>query len=160
MKKVAILYSEYSPTIDAIKYQLKDNEVLCFSQIPQNIDDFDLTILVNFKEKFEGKAIGCHHSLLPAFNTETPVKDVIIAGVKVTGITIYETDSKKIITQYPVFINNDTHYDELKQELNYLEQTIYPLVVEKILFNQTFEINKLLNNGCMGSCGGCGGCNH
>ena len=39
MKKIAILYSTYTPTIDAIKARLCDVE--CFDKIPANIDEFD-----------------------------------------------------------------------------------------------------------------------
>ena len=159
MKKVAILYSKYSPTIDAIKYQLKDTDITCFTEAPSNTDDYDLVLLINYNGSFSGNALRCHHSLLPAFRTDTPIKDAMLEGVKVTGITIYNTSNDKIITQYPVFIK-DMHYDELKQELDYIEQTIYPLVAEKVLLNQTFDINKLVSNGCSGNCGGCSGCKH
>jgi folate-dependent phosphoribosylglycinamide formyltransferase PurN len=98
--------------------------------------------------------------LLPAFNSKEPVKDAILAGVKVTGITIYYTKSKIIIAQYPVFINNNTHYDELVQELDYIEQTLFPLVIQKVLNNEPFEVRALLNKSCSGNCGGCSGCSH
>jgi hypothetical protein len=158
MKRVVILYSECSPVIDAIKYQLQKSEVVCIKEPDSTIKDCDLVVLVNFNSEFSGNALKCHHSLLPAFDTDEPVKDAILAGVKVTGITIYETDTKKIITQYPIFIKEDMHYDELKQELDYLEQTIYPLVTEKVLNKELFNIKELMNGSCSGNCGGCAGC--
>ena len=160
MKKVAILYSEYTPTIDTIKYQLKNDEVVCFQHPENATGDFDLVILVNYNSEYSGKALRCHHSLLPAFETEEPIKDAILFGAKVTGITIQETDSKKIIAQYPIFIRDDAHYDELEQELNYLEQTIYPIVIEKVLNNEYFNIQNLIKGDCKGNCGGCTGCSH
>ena len=154
------MYSEYTPVIDAIKYQLKDAEIECFREPNELTDNFDLVILVNYSGKCELSALSCRHSLLPAFDCEEPVKEALLAGVKVTGITIYKTDTKKIIAQYPVLISENMHYDELEQELNYLEQTIYPLVAEKVLMNEQFEIKSLLGAGCTGSCGGCSGCSH
>lgn len=154
------MYSEDTPVIDAIKYQLKEAVVECFREPNEITDNFDLVILVNYKGKYELSALGCHHSLLPAFDCKEPVKEALLAGVKVTGITIYKTDTKKIIVQYPVLIAENMHYDELEQELNYLEQTIYPLVAEKVLNNEQFEIKSLLGTGCNGSCGGCSGCSH
>ena len=159
MKRIAILYSEYSPLIDAIKYRLSDCTVDIMTS-PVNTDDYDLIVLSNYNAEFEGNAIKCHHSLLPAFNSAEPEKEAMLAGVKVTGITIFLTNPYKIIAQYPIFINNSMHYDELKQELTYLEQTIFPLVTEKVLNNEPFDISMLLNKTCSGNCGGCFRCNH
>jgi len=159
MKKVAILYSEYSPLVDAIKYQLSDYEVDCFTML-ENLEKYDLIVQANFQGEFSGNSIKCHHSLLPSFNTKDPEKEAILAGVKVTGITVYYTNPEKIITQYPIFINSETHYDDLKRELSYLEQTIFPLIIKKILNNEWFEIQSLLNKGCGNFCGGCSQCNH
>ena len=159
MKKAVVLYSEYSPIIDAIKHKLKDYQIDCVTSLNDN-QKYDLVILCGFKGEYNGNAICCHHSLLPSFDCEEPVKEAMLAGVKVTGITIYFTNPKKIIAQYPVFINNNTHFDELKQELIYLEQVIFPLVIEKILKNEPFEMHTLMNKSCSNHCGGCSGCNH
>ena len=80
-----------------------------------------------------------------------------MSGVKVTGITIYNTKSKKIIAQYPVFIKDEFHYDELLQELKYIEQIIYPIVIEKIINKEPVEIKQFSPNGCSCS-GGCNSC--
>ena len=156
MKKAAILYSEYTPLIDAIKYQLSDCKIDCLTE-PNN-EKYDLVI--NLGIRYNGQALACHHSLLPAFDTENPAKDAILAGAKVTGITIFYTNPRKIIAQYPVFITNNMHYDELEQELTYLEQTMLPLVGEKLINNEPFEMRTLLNKTCSGNCGGCSSCNH
>ena len=166
MKKIVILYKNQSPILDAIKYYLSDHEVECLTT-PSGMDRFDL--VVNLDVEYSGEALACHHSLLPAFDSKEPVKDAILAGVKLTGITIYYTKSKKIVAQYPVFINNETHYDDLKQELAYIEQALFPLVIQKILKNEAFEVRALLKSGCGNSCrgvnsdkciGGCSGCSH
>ena len=160
MKKAAILYSDYNSTIDAIKYRLSDCLTDCMTT-PDNMEQYDLVILSNYKGNYDGEAVACHHSLLPAFDSEEPVKDAVLAGVKVSGITIYFKKSKKIIAQYPVFIKNNLHYDEIKQELTYLEQTIYPVVIEKLLNGEVFEPSSLNNTGgCSGNCGGCQACTH
>ena len=159
MKRIAVLYSEYTPLIDALKYGLKDYAVDCLNT-PEDMAKYDLVIISDYKGKYEGDALACHHSLLPAFESENPEKDAILAGAKVTGVTIFFTNPKKIIAQYPIFIKNDTHYDELRQELTYVEQTLLPLVAQKILNNEPFEVSSLLNKTCSGSCGGCSSCNH
>ena len=158
MKKIAILYTKYSPVIDAIKYKLQDYQVDCIKSL--NEENYDLVILSGYEGVYEENALVCHHSLLPSFDCDEPEKQAILTGVKITGVTIYYSKTKKIVAQYPVFINNDMHYDNLKQELDYVEQTIFPLVIEKIVENKPFEINSLINNKCGGLCGGCSSCKH
>ncbi len=158
MKKIAIVYSKYSPVIDALKYNLSDCTVDCLTSADKT-EKYDLIICLN-NTKSEGNAISCHHSLLPAFNCDEPEKEAVLSGVKVTGITVYYQNTGKIIAQYPVFIKNDTHYDNLKQELTYLEQTLLPIVAEKIIKNEPFELSKIINKNCNGACGGCSSCSH
>ena len=118
-------------------------------------------VLCNYNNPINFNALDIHHSLLPAFAGEEPEKQAILSGVKVTGLTIFYTKPKKIIAQYPVFIENDTHFDELEVQMNNLERIIYPLVIEKILKNEVFEIKNLLNShnshGCGKCCTKCGG---
>ena len=159
MKKAAILYTNYSPVIDAIKYQLSGYKIDCMKELEET-KNYDLVILVNYSGTYSGEALRCHHSLLPAFDTNEPVKDAILSGVKVTGITIFFTKTKKIVAQYPVFISNLAHFDEVEQELEYIEQVLYPLVIEKVIEDKPFEVQTLLNKSCSGNCGGCSSCNY
>lgn len=160
MKKVAIIYSKYTPVIDAIISYLKDFEVKIFDSYTQELNDFDLIVNTNYKNEIPKNHINVHYSLLPAFQDEEPVKQAFLAGVKVTGITFYYTNPQRIIAQYPIFISNFSHYDDVERELEYLEQTIYPLILEKILKNEPFEIRQMLSQGCSGNCGGCSSCKH
>lgn len=160
MKKLLILYSEYSPTIDAIKFKLQDSATIdCKVKAPsdEELKNYNLIVLTDYKSKVDFDAVNIHYSLLPSFDGNEPVKDAIMSGVKVTGITIYNTKSKKIIAQYPVFIKDEFHYDELLQELKYIEQIIYPIVIEKIINKEPVEIKQFSPNGCSCS-GGCNSC--
>lgn len=158
MKRVAIFYSEYTPTIDAIKCRLSNSEII---ENPKSLKNIDLFVKCHYSQDIDENALEIHHSLLPAFNSDTPLKDAFLSGVKVTGISVYFTKTQKIIAQYPIFINNSSHYDEIERELQYLEQTIYPLVIEKVLNNESFEIQSLLGKkSCSHSCGGCDKCKH
>ena len=159
MKKIAILYSEKSPVIDAIKYLLNNYEIDTLNEI-NDASIYDLVVLCNYDGDYKGNAIKCHHSLLPAFDCKEPEKEAILEGVKVTGITIYYTNPKRIIAQYPVFITNSMHYDDLMKELKYLEQTIFPIVLQKVLNNEAFDILSIVNKGCGNHCGGCSSCSH
>lgn len=159
MKKVVIIYSKYTPTIDAIIAYLKDFEVKAVNSV-EEIGACDLLVNTNYEKEIPQNHINVHYSLLPAFSDNEPVKEAFLTGVKVTGITFYYTNPERIIAQYPIFISNFSHYDDIERELEYLEQTIYPLILEKILRNEPFEIRKLLTKGCSGNCGGCDSCKH
>ena len=158
MKRVAVLYNEYSPLIDAIKTALPDIQTDCFISLPDNISDYDLVVCLDFLEKLQLNVIKVHYSLLPSFESQTPVKDAILAGVKLTGITVYYTKPFRILAQYPVFISNDMHYDDLLRELKYKEIALLPRVIQKILNNTSFESQDLLRNDRQGGCCDCSGC--
>ncbi|MBR1775735.1 hypothetical protein IJ750_01505 [bacterium] len=161
MKRVAILYSNHTPTVDAVTAKLSSMGISSYQNPDIESEDFDLVILCNSKTKLNFKnAINIHHSLLPAYDSSEPVKDAILGGAKVTGLTVFYTNPYKIITQYPIFIRNDRHFDEIEQELNLIEQTIYPLVIEKILNNEPFEIQELINrkSNCSNNCEQCPNC--
>ena len=154
--KIAVLYREHTPILDAMLNQLSDFDVVALKE-NKNLEDYDLIIGVGVHKEFKG--LACHYSLLPAFDSEFPVEDAILAGVKVTGITIYRTEPFKIIAQYPLVIDNFSHFDDIEARLRYLEQVIYPLVAEKYAKNEQFEIQNLLNTGgCFGSCDSCNRC--
>ena len=160
MKKIAVLYSEYSPTIDAIKMQLSGIEVCCFQNYIEELTNYDLIVLCNYNKSVNFNALNVHHSLLPAFAGDEPEKEAILTGVKVTGITVFYTKPERIIAQYPIFIENDMHFDDLEIKMNNLEQVIYPIIIDKILKSEPFEIKDLLNTntkGCGKCCSKCGG---
>ncbi len=155
MKNVLILYSEYLPVIDAIISANNDTKFETMTEIPENLEQFDLIIDVNFVGEINANVLKCHHSLLPAFSGEEPVKEAFLAGVKVTGITIFDT--KRIIAQYPIFISDEVHFDDIEKELEYLEQVIFPIVVKKIVANEPANLKTMLS-GSKDKCRGCSGC--
>lgn len=116
-----------------------------------------------------GKVVNIHPSLLPAFKgSTTAIQDAFLAGVKVSGITVHfvtsDIDGGQILAQYPVFINNDTHFDEFEAEMHEIEHKLYPIVIEKVLEDKVFDFADLMKSskGCSddGCSGSCGGCNH
>lgn len=106
------------------------------------------------------KNLKTHYSLLPAYkDSDDPVRDAILDGIKVSGVTI--TLDEKIIAQYPIFITNDMHYDNLKLYLEEIGEKLLSAVKEKLENNEQFEVKDLMGGGkCGGKCNGCGGCKH
>lgn len=147
-----------------IKYKylpFKDN----FDYFSKN--KFDLIALAGYMKilpenvlELMGKVINIHPSLLPSFKGKDAIKQAFLAGVKVSGVTVHwvepNIDSGKIIAQYPVFITNEMHLDDLEQEIHQLEHKLYPVVVEKLLDDKVFDFVDLLKSKCSG--GGCNKC--
>lgn len=162
MKRVAILCNQHTPTLDAIRARLRNYAVDYFDSIESFSGIYDLIVAVGFNpttiNNLNYSVLTSHFSLLPAFNTDEPVRDAIMAGVKVTGITIYYTKTNRIIAQYPIFINNGLHYDEILQQLSYVEQCFYPVVIEKLLNNEAFDSQTVMGTSKCGNCGGCNQC--
>lgn len=135
-------------------------------------NNFDLIILAGYMRILPdevlckmGKVINIHPSILPAFKGSiNAIEDAFLSGVKLSGITIHwvtpDVDGGKIIAQYPVFINNDTHFDEFEQDIHNIEHKLYPIVIEKILDDKVFDFSDLMKTGCNKN--GCksGGCSN
>lgn len=131
---------------------------------------FDLIVLAGYMKilpdnvlKAMDKVINIHPSLLPAFKgSRNAIKDAFLAGVKVSGVTVHrvtsDIDGGQIIAQYPVFITNDMHFDELEDEIHKVEHKLYPIVIEKLLEDKIFDFSDLMKSSCsVNSCGKCSG---
>lgn len=108
------------------------------------------------------KDICIHYSLLPAFDCDDPIKEAFLAGVKVSGVTVLDNKTRKILAQYPVLIENTMHYDEFEQEMKRTGEILYKKVIECIEKDKVFEFADLFENkcgGCGGNCSGGGCCN-
>ena len=131
--------------------------------------DFDLIAVCDYKHELQkdviktGKFINIHYSLLPSFRGTDELYRSFNSGVKVSGITIHtlaeDIENEKIVAQYPILIGNLMHFDEFENVIFNIEDSLYPIVVDKLLKDEVFDFSDLLNShGCGGSCGSCGGC--
>lgn len=131
--------------------------------------NFDMVILTDYDKEIQtsvlelSKFINIHPSLLPSFKGRDAIYRTFDAGVKVTGVTVYrmanDINDEKILAQYPILIGNTTHFDELKEQVEKLEEILYPKVVKTLVEDKVFDFNDLFSHeGCGGSCGSCGGC--
>ena len=128
-----------------------------------DMSEFDLVVLTGYENSvdiYHQNVLTIYPSLMPAFKDEAnPILASYLAGVKVSGVTVYNISNNKIIAQYPVLIGLDTTLNDLTDELTKIAQKIYPIVIESVLEDQVFDFNSLFSNSsCNGSCGGCGSC--
>ena len=128
-----------------------------------DMSEFDVVVLTgyeNFTTIKHDNILNLYPTLLPAFkDNENPILVSYLAGVKVSGISIYNVSNDKILAQYPVLIGLDTTFEDFSDELSNIAQKVYPVVIDAVLQDKVFDFNDLFNSSsCGGSCGGCGGC--
>ncbi len=84
-------------------------------------------------ERFPGRILNIHPSLLPSFPGAHAVEEALAHGVKVTGITIHVVDelvdNGPILAQAPVEVQDDDDADTLHARIQAVEHRLYPRVV-------------------------------
>jgi len=89
-----------------------------------------------FINKFEGKIVNIHPSLLPKYKGLNTHKKVLINKDKFSGCTVHfvseKLDSGKIIIQKKVKVLKNDNIEKLKKKILKVENKIYPLAIKKI----------------------------
>ena len=111
--------------------------------LAQKIDEFapDLVVLAGFMriltpafvERYEGRLLNIHPSLLPAFPGLHTHEQALAAGVKLHGATVHfvtsQLDHGPIVMQAAVPVLADDNADTLAQRVLKVEHQIYPQAV-------------------------------
>lgn len=88
-------------------------------------------------ERYEGRMINIHPSLLPAFPGKDAIGQALRAGVKVTGVTVHYVDegidSGKIIAQRAVPVLENDNEETLKKRIQKVEHQLYPQTIARLL---------------------------
>ncbi|MNO44766.1 Phosphoribosylglycinamide formyltransferase [compost metagenome] len=84
-------------------------------------------------DRYAGKMINIHPSLLPAFPGKNAIGQALDYGVKLTGITVHFVDggmdSGPVIAQEAVEILPEDTLESLESKIHQAEQQLYPQVV-------------------------------
>lgn len=87
----------------------------------------------NFIDRFQGRILNVHPSLLPAFPGAHAVEMALEHGVKVTGVTVHIVDELvdhgPIVAQRPVEVRPGDTVESLHTRIKSVEHTLYPDVV-------------------------------
>lgn len=90
-----------------------------------------------FVDRFPGRIVNIHPSLLPAFPGASAVESALRHGVKVTGVTVHfveeEVDAGPIIAQRPVEVLPDDTVETLHARIQFEEHRLYPEVVRALI---------------------------
>lgn len=91
----------------------------------------------DFVNRFLGKIINIHPSLLPQFPGAHAIKDAFEAQVKETGVTTHfvipEVDAGPIILQKKVPVNPFESMESLEAKIHAVEYEIYPETLKLLL---------------------------
>ncbi len=107
--------------------------------------DIDLIVLAGFMriltptfvQRYAGRIVNIHPSLLPAFKGKDAIGDALSAGVSETGVTVHfvneDVDSGAIIAQQPIAIRSDDTRETLLERVHAVEHRLLPEVVDRLL---------------------------
>jgi phosphoribosylglycinamide formyltransferase-1 len=89
---------------------------------------------VEFVQRWQGRMLNIHPSLLPSFKGLDPHGQALAAGVKITGATVHfvtpEMDSGPIVCQAAVPVLEDDTTETLAARVLAAEHQIYPLALK------------------------------
>ena len=118
----------------------KDFEAEIIKHLKEN--KIDLIVLAGymrilspeFVNKYRGRIINIHPSLLPAFKGEHGIKDAFDYGVKVTGVTVHfvdeHMDNGAIIVQQALPIKEKETMATLEAKIHKIEHKLYPEAIK------------------------------
>ncbi|MBD3296856.1 MAG: phosphoribosylglycinamide formyltransferase [Candidatus Omnitrophica bacterium] len=86
-----------------------------------------------FVDRYKGRVINIHPSLLPAFKGLHGIRDAYEHGVKITGVTVHFVDRKldngPVIAQKAVPVLQEDTIQSLEERIHKAEHSIYPEVI-------------------------------
>jgi phosphoribosylglycinamide formyltransferase 1 len=89
-----------------------------------------------FVQRWHGRMLNIHPSLLPAFPGLDPHGQALKAGVKISGATVHfvtpDTDAGPIVIQGAVAVKDDDTVETLSERILGVEHRIYPAAVRLV----------------------------
>jgi phosphoribosylglycinamide formyltransferase 1 len=90
----------------------------------------------DFVQRWHGRMLNIHPSLLPAFPGLDPHGQALKAGVKISGATVHfvtpDTDAGPIVIQGAVAVKDDDTAETLSERILSVEHRIYPAAVRLV----------------------------
>lgn len=97
---------------------------------------FGTILSATFFDRFEGRVLNTHPSLLPAFRGWHAVRDALAANVATTGCTVHvatrELDQGPILRQEAVAVRDDDDEASLHARIKQVERRLYPGVIAQV----------------------------
>ena len=104
-----------------------------------------------FVQRWYGRMLNIHPSLLPSFPGLDPQGQALRAGVKISGATVHfvipETDAGPILMQGAVAVRDDDTPDTLAARILQIEHRIYPDALRLVASGKIRIEGDVLQNG-------------
>jgi phosphoribosylglycinamide formyltransferase-1 len=89
-----------------------------------------------FRDRFPGRVVNLHPSLLPAFPGRSAIEDALAAGALETGVSVFVVDegvdTGPVLAQEPVPVRYDDHLDTLRARIQAVEHRLLPETLRAI----------------------------
>jgi phosphoribosylglycinamide formyltransferase-1 len=112
-------------------------------------------LTTEFVERWAGKMLNIHPSLLPSFRGLDPHGQALRAGVKISGATVHfvtpEMDAGPIVMQGAVAVREDDSPDTLAARVLDIEHRIYPEALRLVASGDTHIANNVCRSTATGS---------
>jgi phosphoribosylglycinamide formyltransferase 1 len=133
--------------VDVVESRAFGKDRTAFEQALQEVLDqrsVDLVFLAGFMrlfapqfvQRWHGRMLNIHPSLLPAFPGLDPHGQALKAGVKISGATVHfvtaDTDAGPIVMQGAVVVKDDDTVETLSERILAVEHQIYPAAVRLV----------------------------
>ena len=134
IKKKVYNFKKKNVAENKILYDLKKNQIklICLA-------GFMKILSKNFINKFNGKIVNIHPSLLPKYKGLDTHRRVILNKEKYSGCTVHfvtsKLDSGKIVLQKKIKISKNDTPKSLAKKILKQEHIIYPRALKKIFTN-------------------------
>ena len=141
---VLVERTSFGPSFDRLAYTHQVIDAL-------EAEDVDLVAMAGFMtildkpfiDRWPGRVLNTHPSLLPAFPGAHGVRDALEAGVKITGCTVHvataELDAGPIIAQSAVEVLPDDTVESLHERIKVVERALYPVAIRALMRSESEE---------------------
>ncbi len=124
----------FGPSFDRTGYTLRVLEVLQRYEIDVvAMAGFGTVLSPEMFAAFPGRVLNTHPALLPAFKGWHPVRDALVAGVKVTGTTVHvateSVDDGPVLAQEEVPVLPGDTEGALHERIKSVERRLYPATI-------------------------------
>ncbi len=139
---VLVERTSFGPSFDRLAYTHQVIDALEAASVDLVAMAGFMTILDKpFIDRWHGRVLNTHPSLLPAFVGAHAVRDALEAGVKVSGCTVHiataELDAGPIVAQAAVDVLADDTVESLHERIKQAERTLYPAAIATFMEDLT-----------------------
>lgn len=130
--------TSFGPSFDRLEYTHKVIDALEAAGVEIVAMAGFMTILDKpFIDRWPGRVLNTHPSLLPSFPGAHGVRDALEAGVKITGCTVHiataELDAGPIVAQAPVEVLAGDTVESLHERIKVVERALYPTAIRTLM---------------------------